>query len=222
MEEIDILDFIRYYQSKIIIVILSIALVFIGGNIYTKKIRTPLYKSDTTIVLVSDSDSSYTQSDLTFNKNLVSTYSNIVKSKKVLNTVIDELNLDYTYSKLSNRVTVSSYNNTEIMKVSVVDEDPTIAMIITNEIVPIFSDEIDRIYGIQNVSVVDEAEESTSPYNVNTAKENLIFALAGLLLGSMIVFIIYYFDSSIKSVEMLEDKLGLTVLGIVPKIESRD
>ena len=81
MEEIDILDFIRYYESKILIVIISVLLVFIGGTIYTKKIRTPLYRSETTIVLVSEKESTYTQSDLTFNKNLVTTYSNIVKSK---------------------------------------------------------------------------------------------------------------------------------------------
>lgn len=222
MEEIDILDFIRYYQSKILIVILSVVLIFIGGNIYTKKIRKPLYKSDTNIVLVSEKNESYTQSDLTFNKNLVTTYSNIVKSKKVLNSVIEKLNLDYSYGKLYSNVSVTSVNNTEIMKVTVTDEDPTIAMIIANEIVPVFSDEVNRIYGIQNVSVLDEAEISKTPFNVNSSKENLIFLLAGLLLGSMVVFVIYYFDTSVKSADMLEDKLGLTVLGMVPKIEGRD
>ena len=222
MEEIDILDFLRYYLSKIAIVIIMTVVIIIGGNIYTKTMRTPLYKSETTIVLVSETNNSYTQSDLNFNKNLVTTYSNIVKSKSVLNTVIEKLNLNYTYSKLSSRVNVSSYNNTEIMKVTVTDEDPTMAMIIANEIVPVFSSEVKRIYGIENVSVVDKAEQSTSPYNVNTKKENLIFLLAGILLGSMIVFVIYYFDTSVKSADMLEEKLGLTVLGMVPKIEGRE
>lgn len=222
MEEIDILDFLRYYLSKIAIVIIMAVVIIIGGNIYTKTMRTPLYKSETTIVLVSEKSDSYTQSDLTFNKNLVTTYSNIVKSKSVLNTVIEKLNLNYTYSKLFSRVNVSSFNNTEIMKVTVTDEDPTMAMIIANEIVPVFSSEVKRIYGIENVSVVDKAEQSTSPYNVNAKKENLIFLLAGILLGSMIVFVIYYFDTSVKSADMLEEKLGLTVLGMVPKIEGRE
>ena len=119
-------------------------------------------------------------------------------------------------------VSVSSYNNTEIMKVSVSSDNATNAMLIANEIVPVFSEEVKRIYGIDNVSVVDVAEESSKPYNVNAAKENAIFLIAGFLLGSLIVFVIYYFDTSVKSVETLEDKLGLTVLGMVPKIESRD
>ena len=222
MEEIDILDFVRYYKTRFFIVIISILLVFIGGNIYTRKIRVPLYKSETTVVLVSDTDKTYTQSDLNFNKNLVTTYSNIVKSKKVLNTVNDKLHLDYSYGKLNKMVSVSSFNNTEIMKVTVSSDNPTISMTIANEIVPVFSEEVKRIYGINNVSVVDAAEESSNPYNVNVAKENAIFVIGGLLLGSLLIFVIYYFDTSVKSEKDLEDKLGLTVLGMVPKIESRD
>lgn len=227
MEEIDILDFIRYYVSKWFIVAILLVLVLIGGNIYTRKFRTPMYKSDTTIILVSEKtselgkDSGYTQSDLNFNKNLVTTYSNIVKSKKVLNQVKEDLRLESTYTELYGKVTVSSVDDTEIIKITVTDSDPVRAMMIANSIVPIFSNEVERIYGIENVSVLDSALVASDPYNVNAMKENVIFALAGLLLGSMIIFVIYYFDSSVKSVEMIEDKLGLTVLGMVPKMEKR-
>lgn len=221
MEELDILDFFRYYVSKVFIVIIALILVLIIGNIYTHNFRKPLYKSDTTIVLVSDDVEKYTQTDLTFNKNLVATYTNIVKSKKVLDKVIRDLRLDYSYEQLYSNVNVKDVDNTEIMQITVSDEDSELAMLIANMIVPIFSTEVERIYGIENVSVIDTAEISDTPYNVNNVKENLIFIMAGLLLGSIIVFVIYYFDTSIKSVEMLEDKLGLTVLGMVPKIERR-
>lgn len=227
MEEIDILDFIRYYLSKWFIVVILLVVTLIGGNIYTSKFRTPMYKSDTTIILVSekngetDKDKSYTQSDLTFNKNLVTTYSNIVKSKKVLNQVREDLKLDYSYTELNKKVSVTSVDNTEIIKITVNDPDSVKAMMIANSIVPIFSNEVERIYGIENVSILDTAQVANDPYNVNTMKENVIFALAGILLGSMIIFVIYYFDSSVKNVEMIEDKLGLTVLGMVPKMEKR-
>lgn len=225
MEEIDILDFIRYYLSKWYIVVIALLVILIGGNIYTSKFRTPLYKSDTKIILVTDKtekgNTDYTSSDLSFNKNLVSTYSNIVKDKNVLNKVINDLRLDYTYGELYNKVTVTSVDNTEIFKISVAAKDNVEAMMIANSIVPVFSSEVERIYGIDNVKVLDVAEVSDNPYNVNVMKENIIFTLAGILLGSMIIFVIYYFDSSVKSVEMIEDKLGLTVLGMVPKMEKR-
>lgn len=222
MEEIDILDFFRYFLSKIYIVIILLVVTLIVGNIYIFNFKTPLYKSNTTIILVSEKqEKDYTQSDINLNKNLVTTYSNIIKSKKVLNEVIKDLNLDYSYSKLYNEVNVSSVDNTEIIKISVSDSNPILAMQIADFIVPIFSREVERIYGIENVSVVDTAEISKAPYNMNNLKSNLIFGLGSILFGSMIIFVIYYFDSSVKSAEMIEDKFNINVIGMIPKIEKR-
>ena len=225
MEEIDILDFIKYYLSKIYIVGILLFVILIYGNIYVNKFKTPLYQSSTTVILVSEKgekDTDYTQSDINLNKNLVTTYSHIIKSKKVLNEVIKNLNLDYNYSKLNGEVSVSNITNTEIIKITVSDSDPTLAMKIADSIVPVFTSEVKRIYGIENVSVVDTAEESSKPYNIKLLKSNLLFILISIALGSIIIFIIYYFDTSVKSAEMIEEKLGLTVLGTIPKIERRD
>ena len=222
MEEIDILDFIKYYLSKIYIVAILLVIALIVGNIYINEFKTPLYKSNTTIILVSEKqEKDYTQSDINLNKNLVTTYSNIIKSKKVLNQVIKDLKLDYSYSKLYSEVNVSSVDNTEIIIISVSDADPVLAMRIADSIVPVFTLEVERIYKIENVSVVDTAEISEKPYNMNNLKSNVLFGLISIALGSMIIFIIYYFDSSVKSAEMIEDKLCLTVLGMIPKIEKR-
>ena len=47
------------------------------------------------------------------------------------------------------------------------DKDRSIAADATNEVVKVFTEEIKTIYQLQNVSVVDVAEEVQSPYNVN-------------------------------------------------------
>lgn len=222
MEEIDIFDFFRYYLSKIIIVFIFLFIVLILGNIYTTKIKVPLYRSDTTVILVSETEQQYTQTDLTLNKNLVTTYSNIVKSKRVLNKVISELNLDYTYNELSSMVKVSNVDDTEIIRISVLSPNKDNSSLIANAIVPVFSDEVLRIYGIENVSVLDEAYGSGKLCNINLVKDNILYVLIGIFLGSAVIFTMYYFDTSVKSTEMIEDKLGLTVIGIVPKVERRN
>ena len=218
MEQIDLAEFFRYYLSKIIIVVIGIGLLVVAGNIYSLIARSPLYESNTTIVLASESKDSatYTQNDLQLNQKLVSTYSQIIKSRKVMQKVIDTEGLDYTVNELSENVTVTSVQDTELIKISVSDRNSVTAMKIANDIVPVFSEEVKRIYKIDNVSVVDEASK---PYNINYVKENLIYILVGFVLASAIIFIIYYFDTTIKSSEIVEDKLGLTVIGIVPKEE---
>ena len=223
MEEIDIIDFFRYYLSKLFIVVAFIIFTFIIGNVYTMKIKTPLYRSDTTVILVSaPTEQELTQSELLLNKNLVKTYSNIVKSKKVLNKVISDLNLEYTYSELSKMIKVSNVDDTEIIKISVYSPDEENSAVIANSIVPVFSREVKRIYGIENVRVLDEATNSHTPCNINFVKENIIYLLIGIFLSSTLIFIMYYFDTSVKSSEMIEDKLGLTVIGVVPKVERRN
>lgn len=71
---------------------------------------------------------------------------------------------------------------------------------------------------MNNVSVVDKAVESIKPYNVNWLKDNVIYIGLGLVLSCGVIFIMFYFDTTIKTSEEIENKLGLTVMGIVPKV----
>ena len=219
MEEIDLKELFGYFKTKIYTIIMLIILVIIIGNTCTILTRTPLYKSDTTIVLVSETNNQNNYTDLQMNKNLVDTYSEIIKSRKVLNPVIKNLNLNYSYNELKTKITVSSVTNTEIIKVSVSDKDPKKAKEITNEIGTVFSEKIQKIYNLNNVAIVDKATIAKTPYNVNYIKDNIIYFAIGLVVAMGLVFIRFYFDTTIKTSEEIENKLGLTVIGIVPIVE---
>ena len=219
MEEIDLRELFEYFKTKIFTILIITVLVMIAGNIYTTLTRVPLYKSDTTIVLVSETNTQNNFTDLQMNKILVDTYSEIIRSRKVLSPVITNLDLEYSYAELKNTVTVSSVTNTEIIRVSVSNKDPETAKKIANEIGKVFSEEIQKIYKLNNVSIVDKAIVATAPYNINYIKDNLIYVAIGLVLSCGLVFIKFYFDTTIKTSEEIENKLGLTVVGIVPKVE---
>ena len=218
-EEIDLKELFNYYKSKVIFILIVLILVIGVGNAYTLLTRTPMYKSETSIVLVSENKENYNTTELQLNKNLVGTYTEIIKSRKVLEPVIKSLKLKTSYNQLKNRVTVTSVQNTEIIKVTVADSNPKEAKKIANEIAKVFSTEIQKIYNLNNVTVVDKAIKATAPYNVNYIKDNVIYLAIGLVLSCGIVFIKFYFDTTIKTSEEIENKLGLTVLGIVPKVE---
>ena len=127
----------------------------------------------------------------------------------------------YSYSEIVKEVAVTTETGTQIIKISVSDPDKALAASITNEIVKVFGEEIKSIYKLQNVSVVDKAEEAKYPANVNYIKEAIIYILVGAVLAFGIVFVIYYFDTSIKSPEEIENKLGLPVIGVIPKVKDR-
>ena len=148
MEEIDLKELLEFFKSKIGLLIIITVSICLLGSIYGLFIQTPMYHSYTTIILGSNesaSSSTITQSDITLNKNLVDTYAEIVKSKRVLEQVIDELNLDVSYSKLHSRISVSALNDTEIIKITVSDEDGINAKNIANVTANVFSKEIVKL-----------------------------------------------------------------------------
>jgi len=221
MEEFNISEFIKYYFSKIIIVILFVLIGTVGTIYYNDNVQVPMYKSQTSLVLTRSSNSTITQNDISLNKNLVSTYREIIKSRRILSKVIENLDLDMTEKELSNSISVTSANDTELIVISVSNEESRISRNIANEIAKVFKEEITSIYNIENISIVDEATEAKEPYNVNIPKQYIIGIGSGFLLASMIITICFYFDDSIKKPEDIEEKIGLNVLATVPKYKGK-
>ncbi len=223
METFDVSEFLKYYWSKILYICLFTLLGLLISLVYTCKLQVPIFKSETSIVLVNNSEenTTITQNDITINKNLVDTYADIIQSKKVLNRVIDELDLDIDYEDLKKNVAVKAKENTEIIIISTFDENAEIAKNIANKIADVFEEEITSIYNIENVSVIDEAEEADTAYNVHPAKQFLIGIGGGFILSSMVVLIFFYFDDTIKNSEDIEKDLKVAILGQIPKYESK-
>lgn len=219
MEEFNLSEFMKYYFSYFVIVILFVILGALGSWYYTDYMQVAMYKSQTSLVLTSTGE--ITQNDISVNKNLVSTYREIIKSRRILSKVIENLDLDITEKELSEKVSVTSTNDTELIYISVVDEDNKLACNIANEIAEVFIEDIPNIIPIDNISLVDEAVKAKTPYNVNVVKQYIIGIGAGFLIGSLLVTIKFYFDDSIKKPEDIEEKIGLSVLSTVPKYKKR-
>lgn len=218
MEEIDLKELFDYFKGKIGLFVTITVGICLLGCIYGLFIQKPLYKSYTTVILGSNNQT-ITQNDVTLNKNLVDTYAEIVKSRRVLDQVINELNLDIAYEKLSSKVSVNSVNNTEMIKISVSDEDSIKAKNIANVTANYFKKEVMSLYNMDNVNILDEAIAMDAPYNINIPKQIVIYFMIGLIVASGIVFIAFYFDRTIKSVEQIEQKIKLPILGSVEEYQ---
>ena len=138
MEEIDLKELFDFLKSKIIWVLITIIFAIVIGNTYTLLTRVPMYKTNVSLVLVSEKsgegNTAYNSSEQQLNKNLVGTYSEIVKSKAVLNKVIRNLGLDISYNELKSMIEVTSVENTEIINIYVSNKDSKMATLIANEI----------------------------------------------------------------------------------------
>ncbi len=218
MEEFNINDLLKYYFKKLPIIILTTILLALLGYSYVKYEQVPMYKSSTTVILVqannnSDSD---TTMRLAINSRLATTYSELIKSRRVLGQVVENLKLNTTAQALAGQITVTSISDTPILKIDVVNSNNKDAARIANELANVFTKEVIQIYNLENISVMDEALVSNYPYNINTSKKVIIFGLIGAVLSCGIIFIMFYFDNTIKNKKEIESKLNLPVLGEIP------
>ena len=221
MEEINIRDFLNYLKKYVLVIVVVAIVLIIGVFIYDKSIKKPLYTTYTTIILTKSNETqtgtTITQNDILLNQKLVETYSKIIKSKLVLEQVISETGVTYTAEELSENVNVEAYENTEMLKISVTDQDPELAASIANSIAQVFSGEIAKIYQINNISVVDVAVTPEEVSN-NTLKRDLLIALFISIFGTIgVVFVVYYFDDTVKLTDDLEEEIGMPVVAKVFK-----
>ena len=221
MEEINIRDFLNYLKKYVLVIVAVSLVLIIGVFIYDKSIKKPLYTTYTTIILTKSNETqtgtTITQNDILLNQKLVETYSKIIKSKLVLEQVISETGVTYTAEELSENVSVEAYENTEMLKISVTDQDPELAANIANSIAQVFSGEIAKIYQINNISVVDVAVTPEEVSN-NTLKRDLLIALFVSIFGTIgVVFVVYYFDDTVKLTDDLEEEIGMPVVAKVFK-----
>ncbi|MDO4282237.1 MAG: Wzz/FepE/Etk N-terminal domain-containing protein [Clostridia bacterium] len=222
MEEIDIKELLNVLLKKLYIVIIVTIIGAIAGFIYSRYMIDPLYKSTTSFVLSQVTStkndvqiSEITQNDVTLNQKLVSTYSEIIKSKTIAKQVISKLDLAMSEEEFMSRITVNAKDDTELILISVSNEDPILASDIANCLVEVFREKISEVYKIENLSVIDIAEPSIYPYNIGTFKNTCLFGMIGLVLSCGIIFIIYYFDNTIKKQEDIEELLGVPVIASI-------
>lgn len=232
-EELDLLDLFFAFWKKKFWFIVAIIIGILLGVIYTKHIVMPKYTSFATLLLAKNANvaegavdvitgEAITQSDITLNQKLISTYGEIMKSRRVSNTVIENLDLDMSYEEIIKCVNVSAVKDTDVIKLSITTEDPILSAKIANEMTKVFTSEIGELYNIQNISVIDEAEVDDEPINVSYAKNVVIFAIIAFVLVAGVVFLLYYFDNSIKSEEDIRKLTGLPVLATIPKVTTNE
>lgn len=216
-EKIDLKRLFDIFKSKKLLVCFTLIVFVILGYLYSYKYVTPQYKSTSSLLLIPNTTSeTITNSDLTVNSGLITTYSSIAKNSKVLKKVISNLKLSITEEELLSKLSVNVKKNTYIIEITVTDSNPKMAMNITKELSKVFLNEIQAIYNLNNIGIIDEAQLANKPYNIHHKKDLVIFFCIGIVVSSILIIFIYLFNSKIEKEEEIEKYLSIKSLGIVP------
>ena len=181
---------------------------------------TPQYQSSATLlVLKQQPEQSLQYSDLQISRQLVQTYREIARSRRVLDSVIDNLKLDYSYGQLREKVEVTSVRDTEVIHITVTDPNPRLARRIANQVADSFKAQTEEIMQLESVTILDYAVIPSRPVSPRIPLNIAIALVVGLMVAAGLVFLLEYLDNTVKTPEDVQEYLGLLVLGIIPYVE---
>lgn len=195
-----------------------------GTYLAVKLFVTPIYASSVSFYVYNRIDSSSTgtinNSDLKAAKSLAATYSEILVSNSVLDSVLDDLKPQSVLSRkeLDRMLTVSVVPDTQLLEVVVTSSDPKLACTIANSFAKIAQTEIVRITKAGGVEIVDRPESAAKPFAPQTLFDGLIGFIIGVMLISVVIILRTLADTTIYLPKDIEKAGSITVLGQIPDI----
>ena len=220
--EIDLKEIFYLLLShwKSIFLAMLIGAVIFG--VYHTFLLKPYYQADASIYITS-TDSMISFSDLQLSAALTDDYANIIKSRTVLNRVIDELDLNLNYKQLGALISVDNPDSTHIVDIKVTCDDPELSRNITNALMNISVDQIYQVIGSGKPTVIDYAmAEAVQDVTPGLKKYLMLGALLGALIVCAIVVLRMLTDTTLKTVDDIDRYLHLPVLAAVPYYREMD
>lgn len=222
-EEISLAELFNILKKRAGMIISTTLIGLIVVSLYTFFIVTPEYSS-TTQLLVNRSEGMDTiqQSDINANVQLINTYKDIITGPVILDEVREELNMDSSHGSLSNRLSISSENNSQVFSIRVTDTNPYDAALIANTTADVFKENLPEIMNVDNVTVISMAEANTNPISPNNTLNLAIGVVLGGMIGVGMAFLLEFMDNTVKDERFIVEELGWTNLGSVSKLDANE
>lgn len=199
--------------------------VVVGGSIFSYNFFTyePLYESTGSIYILrqaTETDGNDYNSDFSLALSVVNDCTQLLKSRSVLEKVIEDNSLNYSYEALKSMVTIKNAPNTRHLEITVYTKDPKESKTIVDSVCEIGKVQIEEVMGFDQVNIVDKGTLAQHPSNSKYSyTKPLLAAMVAFLLTYVIIALVFIFDEKITDPELVEKYLDVSVLAVIPNIE---
>lgn len=215
-EELNISSILELFKKWFLLILLFV-LIGLGLAIFYGYSSPIIYESTTTLYVEPQVNSSIVDYEgILTNSKMIKTYKQIIKSRKIVNKVIDNLKLDISYDQLIDMMTISAVSDTEMLSITVKSEYYQQATIIANELANVFIEQMKIDMGIENIVVIDPAIDNLTPVEPNMIKLSLFGLIAGIIFGCIFAFILETMDNKIKNHDDVKKYLKIKTIGMIP------
>ena len=203
--EINLLDLFNYYRKKIIFIIIGFVVGAIIAGLGTKFLITPKYTATAKVYMVSASNNSVVNlADLSIGTSLSEDYAELLHVRPIVEAVSKENDLGYSYEQLNGMISISTVEDTRILKISAVSTKPKEAKIIANALAEKAVTEIPKLMGTTAPNIAERAITPKFKSSPSLKKNTMLGALGGMVLVLAVLTFLFITDDTIKTEEDIE------------------
>ncbi|PTJ44680.1 Wzz/FepE/Etk N-terminal domain-containing protein [Mammaliicoccus sciuri] len=197
--------------------LIILPIVFLAlSMVITFVFMTPKYSSSTQVLVnQKETDNQIMAQQVQSNIQLVNTYSEIIKSPRILDKVSKNLKGKYSSKEISGMLTVSNQAESQILNIAVENENRAAASKVANEIANVFSKDVSKIMNVDNVSILSKADTNGNQISPKPLVNSVVGIFLGLIVALILIFLKEMLDKRIKTEEDVAEILDLPVLGTI-------
>lgn len=218
-KEINLIDLIKSLKKRWKVILVTTLLTTILSALITLFLIKPKYETKVKLFIGKEEtvQEGYNQNDILMYQKLLKTYSEVIKTRDLINVAISKSNANETTGDVLNNLTVVPVSDTQILEVKYKNSSPEISLKLINAITDEFVKQSTDLVPNGNVKVLESASLPEKPVSPNKTINILISFLLGLMVGVGIVFLLEFLDNSFKTKKQIEDELDIPVIGVIPK-----
>lgn len=225
IRDVDLKEVIAFLLKKWWLILLLTTLGFGAAYFITDRYITPIYEART-VLFIGNEDQGLGTVDISLGQlnadsQLIVDYQQIALTRLVINEVIKNLGLKISYEELRNYVVIETVQESRLFTVGFRYPDPRIAKLVSDELAKQLSLAVFEIVGVENVRVLDQAQVPEYPISPNKFKNALLGSFSGLITSLAIIITLFLLDDTIKNEDDIENLLGITVLGTIPRMKGK-
>lgn len=214
--EITVFDILNKLIEKWYVVVVSIVVFVLTASIYVNFFCVPLYSSTAKLFIFNTETEGQSSSEITISTYLARDYAELIVDRTVLETVIDNLGLKYSYSGLKSAVSVNNPEGTRILEITARTKDGKLSKEIADEVCKVSQEKIVDLMGIGRVNIISKGHIPSNPSYPNKGQFIWTAFAASLIFSGLIIFLLIITSDKIESEDDVQRYLDLTVLATIP------
>ena len=224
----EVLDGIKDKWKNVVLIVLSFLLI---SSIYNIFFINKEYEANVKIFIgkqkFKNITETYNNEEINLYQRLITTYSEVIKSKKLINESIKGSKMNYLQDKYKNinydllmeNLTVNPIANTQIIEIKYKSLNPQQSYDLLYSITENLISYSKELYPNVNITVLEQVRVNLKPL----MNKKLTIIGLGLMLGLIVgiggIIGVMYLNNTYKNQKSLEEEIGLTVIGVIPKID---